>query len=349
MAYTTINKSSDHFNTKLYAGNSGTQALTGIGHQPDLVWIKNRNDSNNQSNVLYDAVRGVTKYISSNSNGAEGTEAAGVTAFGTDGFTVGNTVTVNTGFNYVAWNWKANGAGSANTDGSINTTSTSVNTTAGISIIKYSGNGSAGATLGHGLGVAPKCVMIKRTDTTSNWIFGHTSLGFNKFAYLNTQDQVTTNAGAFNDTAPSSSVITLGSWNDVNNSSGTYICYAFAEKTGFSKFGQYKGNGNADGTFVYTGFKPALVVCKFIDAANGYDFVMIDNKRPGYNVTQNIFEANTSDAENTDANFKFDFLSNGFKFRGTESNFNDTNYDYIYFAFAEEPLVASNGTPATAR
>jgi hypothetical protein len=348
MAYTTINKSTDHFNTKLHTGNGAEQAITGVGFQPDWTWIKKRN--NTAVHYLFDAVRGATYFLNSDQTYTNQDNAQSLKSFDSDGFTLGTMAGANNSSDtFVSWNWKANGAGSANTDGSINTTATSVNTTAGTSIIKYSGNGSAGATIGHGLGVAPKCVIIKRTDTTSNWIFGHEPLGFNKFLYLNTQDQVTTNAGAFNDTAPSSSVITLGSWNDVNNSSGTYICYAFAEKQGFSKFGQYKGNGNANGPFIYTGFKPAFVFCRFIDAANGYDFVMIDNKRPGYNVTQNILEANTNDAENTNSNFKFDFLSNGFKFRGTESNFNDTNYDYIYWAIAEAPLVGSNNIPANAR
>ena len=348
MAYTTINKSTDYFNTKIYTGTGSSNAITGIGFAPDWLWLKSRNTAT--SNQLVDNVRGATKMLASNVTDAEFTDANRVASLDSDGMTLGtNSNTNGSGTPYISWLWKANGQGSANTDGSINTTYTSANTTSGFSIIKYNGNGSAGATIGHGLGVAPKCVIIKRTDTTSNWIFGHEPLGFNKFLYLNTNDQVTTNSGTFNDTAPSSSVITLGSWNDVNNSSGTYICYAFAEKTGFSKFGKYKGNGNADGTFVYTGFKPAFVFCRFIDASNGYDFVMIDNKRPGYNVTQNILEANTSDAENTNANFKFDFLSNGFKFRGTESNFNDTGYDYIYMAFAEEPIVSSNGIPATAK
>ena len=344
----------DYFNTLIYSGTGGngtttTQAITGAGFQPDWVWLKNR--SGTQRHQLCDVVRGANNIIDTTQTAAELADSQIINSFDSDGFTAGYQDQANdTGQTYVSWLWRAaNSQGSSNTDGTINTTYTSANTTSGFSIIQYNGNGSAGATIGHSLGVAPKCVIIKRTDTTSNWIFGHEPLGFNKFLYLNTNDQVTTNSGTFNDTAPSSSVITLGSWNDVNNSSGTYICYAFAEKTGFSKFGKYKGNGNADGTFVYTGFKPAFVFCRFIDASNGYDFVMIDNKRPGYNVTQNILEANTTDAENTNANFKFDFLSNGFKFRGTESNFNDTGYDYIYMAFAEEPLVSSNGVPATAK
>jgi hypothetical protein len=212
-----------------------------------------------------------------------------------------------------------------------------------MSIIQYSGNGSAGATIGHGLGVAPKCVIIKRTDTTSNWIFGTGARGFDKFLYLNLTDAETDNAGTFNDTAPSSSVITLGSWNDVNNASGTYIAYVFAEKKGFSKFGSYTGNGNADGPMIFTGFKPAMVIYKRSDGVEGW--MIQDNRRPGYNpMGGNLFPNNTN-AESTDA--RFDFLSNGFKARSGNQNTNASTH--IYMAFAEEPLVGTNNIPATAR
>ncbi len=233
MAYTTINKSSDYFNTKLYTGTGSELAVSSVGFQPDWVWLKDR--SAVASHILTDAVRTATKVLKSNTTGAESTNAQALKSFDSDGFTLGTTSDINTSSNtYVSWNWKANGQGSANSDGSINTTYTSANTTSGMSIIQYSGNGTAGATIGHGLGVAPKCVIIKRTDTTSNWIFGTGATGFTKFLYLNTTGAETTNSGTFNNTAPSSSVITLGSWNDVNNSSGTYIAYCFAEKQGFS-------------------------------------------------------------------------------------------------------------------
>ena len=232
MAYISF-QPNDYFNTKLYTGNGSTNAITGVGFQPDWVWIKHRGDTHDHN--AYDAVRGVTKMITPNENYAESTVSDSLTSFDSDGFTLGNVARSNaSGGSLVSWNWKANGQGSSNTDGSINTTYTSANTTSGMSIIQYSGNGTAGATIGHGLGVAPKCVIIKRTDTTSNWIFGTGARGFDKFFYLNTADAETDNAGTFNDTAPSSSLITLGSWNDVNNSSGTYIAYCFAEKKGFN-------------------------------------------------------------------------------------------------------------------
>ena len=344
MAYTTINKSTDYFNTKIYTGTGSSNAITGIGFAPDWLWLKSRNTAT--SNQLVDNVRGATKMLASNVTDAEFTDANRVASLDSDGMTLGtNSNTNGSGTPYISWLWKANGQGSANTDGSINTTYTSANTTSGFSIIKYNGNGSAGATIGHGLGVAPKCVIIKRTDTTSNWIFGTGATGFTKFLYLNTTDTEQTNSGTFNDTAPSSSLITLGSWNDVNNSSGTYIAYAFAEKKGFSKFGSYTGNGNADGTFIYTGFKPAFIIIK----KDATDFwFMYDNKRGDINANAKTLKANTSDAEGTSGK-EIDFLSNGVKIRNSNNSINTNGSTYIYMVFAEEPLVASNGIPATAR
>ena len=187
--------------------------------------------------------------------------------------------------------------------------------------------------------------MIKRTDTTSNWIVGEAVLGFNKFSYLNEQDTATTNAGPFNDTAPSSSVITLGTWNDVNNSSGTYICYAFAKITGFSDFGSYTGNGNADGPFVYTGFKPAFVMVKNTSASNNW--FLEDNLRAGYNATNYLLKPNTNGAEDTGTHI--DIYSNGFKTRVNSANCNGSGNIMTYIAFAGAPLVGSNNIPATAR
>jgi len=343
MAYISF-QPNDYFNTKLYTGTGSSNAQTGVGFQPDWIWLKNRSSSANH--FLVDAVRGITKELRSNSTNGEATDDQLITAFGSDGFTLGTSGSGNTnGDNYASWNWKANGQGSSNTDGTINTTYTSANTTSGMSIIKYSGNGSAGATIGHGLGVAPKCVIIKRTDTTSNWIFGTGARGFDKFLYLNDTAAETDNAGTFNDTAPSSSLITLGSWNDVNNSSGTYICYAFAEKKGFSKFGSYVGNGSVSGPFVYTGFKPAFVLVKNASAANNW--FLQDSKRLGYNGANHLQKPNSNGADDTGTHI--DMLSNGFKTIVSSANCNGSGNTMIYMAFAEHPLVASNGIPATAR
>ena len=346
MSYTNINKSSDYFNTKLWTGNStNSTAITGVGFQPDMTWIKNRSTTDNHA--IFDAIRGATYRIYPNATDAQIQATNSLASFDSDGFTLNDGGDANgNGENIVGWNWKANGSGSANSDGSINST-VSVDTTSGFSISQYSGNGSAGATIGHGLGVAPKCVIIKRTDTTSNWIFGTGARGFDKFSYLNTVDVETTNSGAFNNTAPSSSVITLGSWNDVNNSSGTYIAYAFAEKTGFSKFGSYEGNGSTDGSFVYTGFKPAFVIIKGIDSGGSDNWNIIDNKRLGYNANNNRLFSNSTAAENTTS--IADILSNGFKLRVSSTDLNADAKTYIYAAFAAAPLVGTNDIPANAR
>jgi hypothetical protein len=347
MPYTTINKSSDYFNTKLYTGTGSSLALTGVGHQPDMVWQKVR--STTSSHRITDAVRGTGQVVYPNDNASQSAENA-VTAFGTDGFTVGtgNSNAYNaSSATYVAWSWKAGGGqGSSNTDGSINTTYTSANTTAGISIIKYNGNGSNGATIGHGLGVAPTFVMIKRTDTTSNWIVATAAnaFGFGRFTYLNDASATTTNSGAFNDTAPSSSVITLGTWNDVNNSSGTYICYAFAEKKGFSKFGSYHAY-TANTPFVYTGFKPAFTLIRGQSTTN---WNMYDNRRFGINGKDAPLFADLNNAESSDYD-RIDYLSNGFKINTTNVQLCNNNTPHFYMAFAEAPLVGSNNVPCTAR
>ena len=255
MAYTTINKSTDYFNTKLYTGNNGTQSITGVGHQPDLIWVKARNDTANHT--LTDAVRGTNSVLYSNQTQAPDTPTNAITSFDSDGFSVGSNGSFNANsINYASWNWKANGQGSSNTDGSINTTYTSVNTTAGFSISKYTGTGS-NATVGHGLGVAPKMIIVKCTSQTDAWGVYHSSVGAGKYLKLNENSAESTATTVF-PTAQTSSIFYLGDSGLVNGSGRTYIAYCFAEKTGYSKFGSYVGNGNADGTFVYTGFKPAL-------------------------------------------------------------------------------------------
>ena len=347
MPYTTINKSSDYFNTKIYTGNeSAGHAITGVGFKPDFTWFKNRGATDSHS--MYDIVRGVTKQIEADTNGAETTESTGLASFDTDGFTVGTRTASNSNnMSICSWNWLAGGSqGSSNSDGSINTTYTSANTTAGISIIKYNGNGSNGATIGHGLGVAPTFVIIKRTDRSSNWIVAThaNAFGFGRFTYLNTADATQTNSGPFNDTAPSSSVITLGTWNDVNNSSGTYICYAFAEKKGFSKFGSYHAY-TANTPFVYTGFKPAFTLIRGQSTTN---WNMYDNRRFGINGKDAPLFADLNNAESSDYD-RIDYLSNGFKINTTNVQLCNNNTPHFYMAFAEAPLVGSNNVPCTAR
>ena len=342
MAYITF-QPNDYFNTKLYTGTGSSNSITGVGFQPDWVWIKNR--GNTESHALFDAVRGVTKRIVSNSTGAEETNANTVTAFGTDGFTVGTNAGVNgSGISTVAWNWKANGSGSSNTDGSTAST-VSVNTTAGFSIVKWTGSGSA-TTIGHGLGVTPKIIMLKNTSEVYGWQVYHASLGNTKYLALDSTDASATSSQSWNNTSPTSTVFSVGASDSNNKSGNTIIAYCFAEKKGFSKFSSYTGNGSSSNSpFIYTGFKPAFIIIK--KDATDYWF-MYDNKRGDINANAKTLKANTSDAEGTSGK-EIDFLSNGVKIRNSNNSINTSGSTYIYMVFAEEPLVASNGIPATAR
>jgi len=347
MAYSTIIKPSDYFNTKLYTGNTPGQSITGIGFKPDFSWFKGR-VGGGFDNSLRDVLRGSLQNISSNSTAAENTSANSVLSFDTDGFTLGtdNQSFVNeNGTTYVAWNWKANGAGSANTDGSI-TSTVSANTTSGFSIVTYTGNSTAGATIGHGLGVAPKFIIVKSYSDNYNWTvyYGDPT----DYLVLNATDATTDSNEVWNDTAPSSTVFTVGNRNSTNQNTATFVAYCFAEKTGFSKFGSYEGNGSTDGPFVYTGFKPAFVMIK---VTNGTDnWFIFDNRRStsGGNVVDDYLYPNLSNAEGgTDI---LDFLSNGFKLRTTDGGQNGSS-NYIYMAFAESPFTANvdGGLPTTAR
>jgi len=348
MAYTTINKSTDYFNTKLYTGNGSTNAITGVGHQPDLVWLKERSSAG--AGLLFDAVRTATKFVRSSDNPAEVTAADTLTAFNSDGFTLGadasNYAANQNSETYASWNWKAGtGQGSSNTDGSINTTYTSVNTTAGFSISKFTGTGS-NATIGHGLGVKPNLILFKRLDSNGSWVVYHSSLGATKYLVLNSSAAEATASDEFQNTEPTNSLISIGTDGGVNGT--TMVAYAFAEKTGYSKFGSYVGNGNADGTFIYTGFKPAFVLFKGSTIAENW--WMFDTKRSESNVANDGLIASTSDSEySNNATFKIDILSNGFKMRSTDSFANSSGNTYIYMAFAEAPLVGSNNVPCTAR
>ncbi len=344
MAYTTINKSSEHFNTKLYTGTGSSNALTGVGFQPDWVWFKGRNQA--YHHYLFDAVRGVNKPIHSALTNAESTQTDTLMSFDSDGFTLGsdtNNGEINSSGNtFASWNWKANGAGSSNTDGSI-TSTVSANTTSGFSIVKYTGNETSGATVGHGLSTTPKMIIIKNRNSTDDWVVYHESLGNTQSIRLNLTNAAATTPASFNNTSPTSSVFTLGDWTAVNGSS--MIAYCFADKTGYSKFGSYVGNGSADNNaFIYTGFKPAWVMIKNTSVADWWG--IIDNKRVGYNPTNNPLFANTSA---TEGNFNNDLLSHGFKIRSNTGVVGTFGNTYIYIAFAEAPLVGNNNVPCTAR
>jgi hypothetical protein len=347
MAYTTVNKSTDYFNTKLYTGTSGTINVTGLDFQPDWTWIYNRGGT--YASPMFDALRGVTKLIESTGNGVENTQSNTLTAFNSDGFTVGadgnsyvnRSSSPNT---YVAWNWKAGGAGSSNTDGSV-TSTVSANTTSGFSIVKYT-NPSSGSpfTVGHGLGAAPKMIMIKNiTGSAQNWGVYHTAPGFGKYLQLNTTiDEATANL------VTATSNTTFSTYYDHHTAGVDLIAYCFAEIKGFSKIGFYRGNGNADGAFAFCGFKPAFVLFKEYTGAGDANWVIQDSKRVGFNPNNNRIYPNDSAVENT-SSFRIDMLSNGFKLRSSDGDANENGNNFLYLAIAEAPLVGSNNVPATAR
>ena len=340
-----IDKPNLHFNTVLYTGNGSTQSITGVGFQPDWLWIKERSDGS--SHAVMDAVRGNNKKIMPNTNDAESTETQYITSFNSDGFSIGQNNGINqSGQTNVAWNWKANGQGSSNTDGSINTTYTSANTTAGFSIVKYTGNQTNGATVGHGLGAVPKMIIIKNLNDAEHWTVYHDKLSTGHQLYLNISNAQNDDASEYYDTTPTSSVFTLGNSDRTNNVNIPYIAYCFAEKKGFSKFGSYTGNGNADGAFVYTGFKPAFVIIKCFSESQ--DWVMFDNKRDPHNVVAEYLRPNQANAASSGTNY-MDFTSNGIKHRVNDTWTNGNNKNYIYMAFAENPIVGSNNIPATAK
>ena len=348
MAYTTINKSGDYFNTKLYTGTGSSQSITGVGFQPDMNWHKTRTTSG-YNHCFVDAVRGPTKFLRPNLSNSEDTYTGSFVSFDSDGFSVGadgsNGETNKSGDSFVLWNWKANGTGSSNTDGTI-TSTVSVNTTAGFSIVKYVGNTVAGATVGHGLGAVPSVIMIKQTTGSTNWTVYHKGLGSHaKYLYLDASNAETIDSGNF-DNVPTSSAFLLGSNSGVNAASGsTYIAYCFAEKAGYSKFGSYTGNGSTDGPFCYTGFRPDFLIVKRIDTAN--DWNMQDTKR-SLNGEDKILQANNNDNEKVDQGYSIDKLSNGFKCRASGTETNADGGTYIYMAFGQS-IVGSNNVPATAR
>lgn len=337
MAYTTINKPNTHFNTVLRNGGGGT--ITGVGFQPDLVWQKARSTAS--SHYLHDAVRGVTKAIFTNSGSVETTYTDQITSFDSDGFTVNASGDWGSGTTIVDWCWKANGAGVANTAGTISST-VSVNTTAGFSIVTYtSPNSSSDQTVGHGLGVTPSFIITKNLDIGFNWDIHHKSLSSTYGLTFTSDAQRGPNIfGSMTST-------TFGTKTSyTHNSTNRYVAYCFADVKGYSKFGSYTGNGSTDGTFIYTGFKPAYIMIKVTSTADNWN--VLDNKRDPENTGSELVlypDLNNSEG----AAVRGDFLSNGFKCRTTNVSVNASGATYIYAAFAENPLVGTNNIPTTAR
>ena len=349
-AYTTIDDPSAYFKCQLYTGTGSSHAVTfndtDTDMQPDLVITKNREAS--RAPVLFDSIRGVQKRFVTSTNDTSGTDANMLTAFGSDGFTVGSSNECNESSDgIVAWCWKAGTTSGISGSPSITPDSYSFNATSGFSMIKYDGNGTAGATLPHGLGAAPEFIIIKSTDASESWAVGHDSMTWNYYMYLNTTAAAADDVKYFNDTSPTSSLFTIGNDGSTNDASNTYIAYVFKPVQGYSKFGTYEGNGHGaiafGGTFVYTGFRPAFVMTKSIDSTS--DWQIFDNKREGYNVDNDGLVWNDTDAEVTTD--YIDLLANGFKLRiATDPNVAET---YVYAAFAEAPFVNSEGVPCNAR
>jgi len=327
MAYTTIDKPTDYFNTKLYTGN-GTNAtgITGVGFQPDWVWCKQRDGADNY--VLGDSVRGGNKQIYSNLTNAETSSTDMLQSFNSDGFTLGTDGAVNrNGNTYASWNWKKTA-------------------TAGFDIVLYTGNAS-NRTISHSCGAIPKMIIIKDRDADDNWNVYTAPTGNDSHLHLNLGNGASGSSGYWNDTTPTSSVFSLGSDNSVNKNGNDFIAYCFAEKQGYSKINSYTGNGDSDGSFIYTGFKPAFVMCKISSGSDNW--VIVDNKRAPFNEAENTLRPNIANAEYTGTAYGIDILSNGFKCRTTDGNFNGSGSTYIYMAFAENPFVTSTGIPGLAR
>ena len=344
--YTTIDDPEAYFQVKTYTGTGSSQAITFDGDtdmQPDWCWIKN--STSISDHVLYDAVRGVGLSLHSNEVDGEDTQADGLTAFGTDGFTVGaDDKSNNSGSTLVAWCWKAGTTSGIAGSPSITPTGYSFNATSGCSIIAYDGTGS-NATLPHGLGVAPKAVFVKRLDTGGDWLVYHEKVEATEYLRLDNNQAETTSSTAWNDTAPTSTLFSIGDRNEVNNSSGNYVAYCFAEKQGYSKFGSYTGNGSTSGPMIWLGFRPAYVMIKKTNSTGNW--CIYDNRREGYNPDNDELYA---DLTNSLGDVEYvDILSNGFKLTSTTSATNNSGDTYVYFAFAHSPFVNSNGVPTNAR
>jgi len=332
----TIVAGNKYMDATLWTGNGTSQSITNAASfKPDLVWAKNRGTTN--YNVLTDSVRGVQNQIYSNTTDVEATGSNGLTAFNSNGFSVGTNANWNNNtYAFVGWQWQAGqGTTSTNTAGSI-TSTVSVNATAGFSIVTYTGNGTSGATVGHGLGVAPKMIIIKKRNASgTSWNVYHASTGNTGALFLEATDAFTASITRFNNTSPTSSVFTLGNASALNNSGDTFVAYGWSEIAGFSKFGSYTGNGSTDGTFCFTGFRPKYVMVKRTDSTG--EWIIKDTARDTYNQANKNLYANLSNAEDTYSTVELDILSNGFKLRGTATAQNASGGTYIFMAFAENP------------
>jgi len=354
MAYTDIDKPSDYFNTTLYTGNGGNgHTISGVGFQSDLTWLKSR--SNAISHMWIDSVRGVNTVINSNTTDPETTFNC-LDPWNSDGFVLSNNTNFNgDGVTFASWNWKAGTSftndASGTGIGSLDSTG-SVNDTAGFSIVSYTGNTTAGATIKHGLSTKPDVIICKARQNSGGaieWVVYHKGISTpqNNTLTLNSTAAKVDRTIAWNDTAPTSSVFSVGTWVGTN-AQVPMIAYVFSEKQGYSKFNSYVGNGNVDGTFCYCGFKPAFILQKNTARA-GSGWGVFDATRTPTNVSKGMLIASSNAVEDTSDASRVDFLSNGFKWRTTDNWFNDNGAEHIFMAFAENPFTTSTGIPATAR
>jgi len=354
MAYTAIDDGSAYFHTQLYTGDgNATQAITNDANagnfQPDWLWIKRRSDA--EHHMLADSNRGAGNRLRSDVNNSE--DSNGVTSFNTDGFTTLSSAVWNASSkNYVAWQWKANGGTTAsNSDGSLAST-VQANTTSGFSIVTYTGTGS-GTTVGHGLGAIPHLVIVKNRSASQHWRVFHkdayTGGGYGQYqsgVKLNENSAADHGANSYWNNDPfTTSTFSIGANAEVNVNSENFVAYCFTEKQGYSKFGQYTGNGDADGTFIYLGFKPAYFLLKSTDITQHW--YVFDTARDTYNPSNSTLQPSTNNAQQT--SYPMDFLSNGFKIRHNDGAWNGSGNSYIYMAFAESPFVSSEKVPCTAR
>ncbi len=343
--YTTVNDPSTFFQAMAYSGNGSNLSVTNDGNanlQPDFVWIKRRDGSGNHA--LTDSTRGGTNQLRSNTDAGQSQYGNVNMSFNSDGFSSSGSTLNDSGQTYIGWQWKANGGTtSSNASGSINST-VQANTAAGFSIVSYVGNAVNGASVGHGLTAVPQMIIFKRTDGSRNWMVYHQATGPTKALFLDLTAATDTDSVYFSNTAPTSGIFYLGTNNKGNGDGTAYIAYCFAEKQGYSKFGSYTGNGNADGAFIYTGFKPAFILVKRSSAVQSW--VLWDNKRDGFNQTNKSLSADESSGEETRS---VDILSNGFKQRQNNTATNASGSTYIYMAFAANPFVTSDGVPTTAK
>jgi len=336
----------DHFNTLLYTGNASGQTITGVGFQPDLSWNKNR--ATTDFHLLQDSTRGAGKELFSNSSADEESYSTSITSWNSDGFVLGDREPINANNEaYVSWNWKANGGTTTTNDASSTSVGTidsvfQANTTAGFSIVTFAADNTAGRVVAHGLGVAPKMIITKGIAQATGWYTYHFNIGANKFIRLNEANPEATNTGIWGNTHPTSSVFTIGNNECGYNNGGAndVLAYCFAEVDGYSKMGSYVGNVDAEGVYVYLGFRPAWILLKRTTGGSTYNWFIHDNKRGAFNVNDERLTSDTNEAESTSIT-SMDFLSSGFKIRTANTSYNEGNF--IYMAFAAQPFKYANG------